>query len=560
MGSYTSSDQAHENCSIAGSVAYRSSTSCGWQPSKASVIGILLLITLFFGAVRFRLRNMPLERDEGEYAYSGQLLLQGIPPYKLAYNLKLPGIYAANALILALFGQTAAAIHLGLLLVNALSTVFLYLLTARFFGRMAGLVAAASYALLSASPSVMGFEAHATNFVVLPALIGIMLLLQGLRSQSRWLFFASGTLCGITFLMKQHGLFFAFFCFFYLISSSLGSSQKRHRLPGDAMAMPLGFLLPYASTSLLLYRAGVFHQFWFWTVSYAGEYAKVGLRRGVRAFIENFGVIIRANPLLWLLALAGLFAVLFYKPVRKYCGFTSGLLFFSFLALCPGAYFRPHYFVLLLPIASMLIAIAISTTSQCLEWFGKHRALSLIPALAFLVVFCFSMFRQREFYFALEPNCALQATYGVNPFLAAMNTADYIRENSPENATIAVLGSEPEIYFYSHRRSATGYLYMYSLLMRQKYTARMQDELIHEVESSKPEYVVYVDVTESWGDRDRAPQAFAFLKWVREYSEAYYEKEGVAEVNASPRYVWGTAAKDYTSHSPAIYLLKRKSN
>ncbi len=34
-------------------------------------------------AIRIRLLGIPLERDEGEYAYAGQLILQGIPPYKL---------------------------------------------------------------------------------------------------------------------------------------------------------------------------------------------------------------------------------------------------------------------------------------------------------------------------------------------------------------------------------------------------------------------------------------------------------------------------------------------
>ena len=42
-------------------------------------------------AIRIRLLGIPLERDEGEYAYAGQLILQGIPPYKLAYNMKFPG-------------------------------------------------------------------------------------------------------------------------------------------------------------------------------------------------------------------------------------------------------------------------------------------------------------------------------------------------------------------------------------------------------------------------------------------------------------------------------------
>ena len=67
--------------------------------------------------VRLRLLAMPLERDEGEFAYMGQLMLQGIPPYKLACNMKLPGTYAAYAVIMAVFGQTIAAIHTGLLLV-----------------------------------------------------------------------------------------------------------------------------------------------------------------------------------------------------------------------------------------------------------------------------------------------------------------------------------------------------------------------------------------------------------------------------------------------------------
>jgi hypothetical protein len=46
---------------------------------------------LLFAAIRWCLRDMPLERDEGEYAYAGPLILQGIPPYQIAYNMKLPG-------------------------------------------------------------------------------------------------------------------------------------------------------------------------------------------------------------------------------------------------------------------------------------------------------------------------------------------------------------------------------------------------------------------------------------------------------------------------------------
>src|SRR5437868_1530555 len=143
------------------------------------------LTVLLVLAVRVRLREMPLERDEGEYAYAGQLILQGVPPYKEIYNMKLPGTYAAYALIMAVFGQSPAGIHLGVMLVNAGSIVLIFLLGRKLLDETAGVVAAASYGLLSLSPSVLGLAGHATHFVVLPALGGTLLLLKAVDGSSQ---------------------------------------------------------------------------------------------------------------------------------------------------------------------------------------------------------------------------------------------------------------------------------------------------------------------------------------------------------------------------------------
>src|SRR5256885_15150237 len=102
-------------------------------------------------AIRIRLLGMPLERDEGEYAYAGQLMLQGIPPYKLAYNMKFPGTYAAYAAIMSVFGQTTIGIRLGLLVVNAATIVLIFFLGRRLINSTAGLAAAVTYAVLSVS-------------------------------------------------------------------------------------------------------------------------------------------------------------------------------------------------------------------------------------------------------------------------------------------------------------------------------------------------------------------------------------------------------------------------
>ena len=67
--------------------------------------GLVFLVILVFAFIRYRLRAMPLERDEGEYAYAGQLILHGIPPYQLAYSMKLPGTAAAYSLFSHSWGR-----------------------------------------------------------------------------------------------------------------------------------------------------------------------------------------------------------------------------------------------------------------------------------------------------------------------------------------------------------------------------------------------------------------------------------------------------------------------
>src|SRR5947199_6714368 len=116
-----------------------------WIAHRRIAHALLALILTLNCALRFHLRNIPLERDEGEYAYAGQLMLQGVPPYKLAYNMKFPGTYAAYAMIMSIFGQTVTGIHMGLLLINAATIALVFFLGRRLLNWTAGLAAAASY-------------------------------------------------------------------------------------------------------------------------------------------------------------------------------------------------------------------------------------------------------------------------------------------------------------------------------------------------------------------------------------------------------------------------------
>src|SRR5262245_54572490 len=162
-----------------------------WWTLAIIVFGLVL-------AVRIRLLGIPLERDEGEYAYAGRLILQGFPPYKLAYNMKFPGTYAAYAAVISIFGETIVGVHIGLLLINAASIIVIFFIGRRLFGLPAGVVAAATYGVLSLSPSVLGLAAHASQFAMLPVLGGTLLLLWN-RPEKRGCgrVFTSGVLFGI---------------------------------------------------------------------------------------------------------------------------------------------------------------------------------------------------------------------------------------------------------------------------------------------------------------------------------------------------------------------------
>ncbi len=169
----------------------------------------LALILAFNFLLRWHLREMPLERDEGEYAYAGQLLLQGFAPYQIAWNMKFPGTYYAYAALMSAFGQTPAGIHLGMILVTSLSVVLVFLIGRKVMNPVGGLVAAALFTLLSALPFANGLAGHATHFVVLFGCAGTFSLLRAGEKKSLAWTFVSGAAFGGAILMKQHAIFFA---------------------------------------------------------------------------------------------------------------------------------------------------------------------------------------------------------------------------------------------------------------------------------------------------------------------------------------------------------------
>jgi hypothetical protein len=507
-----------------------------------SCYAALLLVMVLIAGIRFRLRDMPLERDEGEYAYAGQLILEGVPPYELAYNMKLPGTYAAYAGIMAVFGQTAAGVRLGLLLVNAATILLVFLLARKLAGPLAGLAAGATYAVLSILPSVLGFAGHATHFVVLFALAGILVLLCACEAnRGLLLFFSSGLWLGIAFLMKQPGIVFAAFGAVYIARCTWREPQLLAKRQAAFLA---GVALPFALTCLVLERAGVFQHFWFWTFTYAREYSTdTSLALGAKALRQSLQWVLHPFAL-WAIAEIGVVALFWERRWRPQVFFLTTLTGFSLLSVCGGMYFRPHYFILLLPAASILAGLAVTSASHLLAERPLPRSVQLIPLLVFCAALAFSLWDQRAFLFELDPVAAGQRIYAANPFAEAIAVSKTVRAATTAADTIAVFGSEPEIYFYSRRHSATSYIYMYDLTKPQSYQLQMRREMMRQVEASRPRVVIYVDDWASWGWR-AGDEHDDFFMWMDQYLRDHYEPVQQIQINALPAHRWSEAAKVY---------------
>ncbi len=324
--------------------------------SKRTAYFYLLLLLVGVSCLRLKLASIPLERDEGEYAYMGQLILKGIPPYKEAYNMKFPGTYYAYAIIEKIFGESATGIHLGILFINLFAIVLLFFTGLKILNYDLALLAAFFYAVLSSSSTVLGFAGHATHFVVLFLLAGLLILSYTRNNKQLSFYFFSGLLISTGSLMKQHGILFILMpVLITWVDVSLNNFQKLKRI----FVISLGAAIPLIILFLLMYQQGVYSSFLYWTFEYAMSYEnQISWFKFPIALFEGLKFVTQSFFLIWLIAILGYFTVIVSKTLIPLTPFSRIFLIIlvpvSFLVVMPGFYFRPHYFIPFLPVIALL--------------------------------------------------------------------------------------------------------------------------------------------------------------------------------------------------------------
>ena len=532
------------------------------QVTHRGALITLLVVIAFLAIVRLRIAGVALERDEGEYAYAGQLILQGVPPYRLVYNMKFPGVYYAYSVILALFGQTAWGIHAGLLCVNAATVLIIYFLARRLLDDGLGaVVAAATFGILSIDRWIMGVFAHATHFVVLAAMSGLLVLFHALESKRTIAFIGAGLMLGLSVLMKQNGIFFLAFGLGATVWIEMEQKPKSRGATARIFALVVvSSAIPFMFMIAVLLAQGVFQNFWFWTFQYAKEYVSlVPVSEAIFVLAAQLLTITRANYCLWVFSAAGMLALWMTPWPRQTRFLLTAFLATSVISTVPGFYFRAHYFILLLPAVALFTGVAVISIANRLANALSSRTARTLAAAVFVAISAAYIGIERDYLFSMPVFEVSKSRYGSRPFVEALEIADYIRARTSPSDRIGVLGSEPEIYFYANRISATGYVYVYGLMEQQRYSVRMQEEMIDELNAGHPKYLVFVDVRNSWlGEGQLFKPDEKILAWSKRYLQECYELVGIADIPPSgpATFVWENVAS-YRPHSDSIVYTYR---
>jgi hypothetical protein len=153
-----------------------------------------------------------------------------------------------------------------------------------------------------------------------------------------------------------------------------------------------------------------------------------------------------------------------------------------------------------------------------------------------------SLSADRAVFFSLSPRQACEAVYGANPFPEMLDVARHIEPDTTKDQRVVVMGSEPELYFYTRRHSSTRQIYTFPLMEAQPFARKMQDDMIREIEQNPPEFLVFVKTQNSWL---ATPQSsLRLLDWMGDYVEKNMDRVGLIQF-AGPHEtetVWGPAA------------------
>lgn len=427
--------------------------------------------------------NVPFERDEGVYTYISDVIDRGGLPYKDAFDHKPPGVHYLYNVSFKVFGHEISSPRIMATIFVMLACLFsfalVYKITSNFF---AGIFTMAFLGLTSSSPAYTGFNTNTEIFTV-PFFIGGMLFLLD-EEPSLPRYFLSGLLFGIGFVIKQPVLTIAVAAF---ACSAIRFLKTPRKLSVIFSVFALASSIPFLLFMLYFAYKGAFYDFLTGYFTYNFSYiAGPTLEASLMRFLRAMRHIVEIDPFTWCAGVAGIFLFLFLSSNKRHYKwvFLSGAIGAA-LSVSMGKYFYTHYFIFFIPFLAIGAGLGVA---HLLNGTKKTTVLAL-SAVVFVVNVGINVK-----YFKMSAKEVLRVSYGEDmPFYQSVALGDYLRKHAGPNGTAYIIGSEPQILFYSGLKSPTRFFYFYPLIMQAQFTSSFRAETLADLRGDMPDYLIFVN-------------------------------------------------------------------
>lgn len=363
-----------------------------WRYVAGFAASIVLAFILF---LRYSI-NGDLNRDEAIYAYAGQQLARGVPPYQSIFDPKGPlaslllGLAAWIGQLLSVNGIYAMRV---LFLLFAVATVaMIYVLTLRLWGSVS---AALSAAFVFATFRGWAADAVAGPDAKMPSVFFVVLSMY-LLARRQW--FWGGLVGSLAVLVWQPLLIFPILAI--VLAFVFAPAGARWRAGGIALG---GGLLPLCLTCVYFAVAGAFGDFFASAFAYpltgviAPELTWLGrvhfIGHIVWTWYQASGVLFWLGAVLFVLVVIALFGTHRRSPRTAFANpvfcvvFISAIVNFGYASLDFQGY--PDLFPLL-PYAALGLGGAVALTQRALRSARARAAVGAVATVAALVFAGFS--------------------------------------------------------------------------------------------------------------------------------------------------------------------------
>jgi hypothetical protein len=526
------------------------------RPKNAVLHWILLAVVLLaYSFFRYGLADMPFERDEGSYGYMGQLLLDGKVAYRDFYEMKPPGLFYGYAVLVGIGGQQ---LHVAMLFVCLLTAACCYLMGWGLFSRTGGVAAALTYLALSLAEDAGGYTAQAEHLVVLFVAGSLAAMAVAHRRNGWWLWVLAGALLGQAVMTKQVAVLFG--------AAALGLAWSAGRAWRPALRHALWLAVGGSAVMLgwlaLVAAQGTWDEMVFWLVEFPRSYASLFTwAERKNTFWNILGSLWREYPLFWLAGVGGVVLTAALPRYRHLAPVLAFCLLAAVVAVLPGYYFYPHYWLFL----ALALGLGAAATGGVVAHFflekNGTRSATWWPVLLVGGLLLFDVARHRTYYFSPNFKTILRKAYADNPFAESQVIADFLKKKAQPGDELLVMGSEPQINFYTGMRSPTRHLFMGFLTKGHAREATWIAEAKADAERSKPRFLVVAYHPFSWAYTDNSKTEM--FDYAFELANQHYNLVGVAELqpNFAPTKYFlgpGEVTKYQRSTNKAMLVYERK--